>query len=417
MSEAPLLFLGDSCIGTDPDHAATLATVVELASGLIDRHDVSAAIFLGDQVMGYCGRDELRSQWSAFHAGAMRRLSEKLQTLRHIASNHVWYDEQSAHEYQAQLGPPEWAETIADIQFVAINTARIDRHGDAGIDCQNLENALSRLDPGKPIIVVGHHPIWPVNGYDRAPQWVAPADEGEEAWRIMRKHDVRLYVCSHIIAFDVQLKEGLAQICTGGAGTKYGPQSAMPGQVEGPHLVLASGLGSHRMVIERIGVAPTMREVWQLTREADGWRHADLRRVDLSADMMVPPNATGYGFIINRTSGDEGSLEITAHEEGPAICAIEYADNRIIVNMTLAPGEDPRQWTAKSAGNWSSAQVDVVAATGPGGVLLRLDNGPQSSMTSAAARGLEQVRSVTGIVHRGSGSARAAFLVPGTSTI
>ncbi|UWU19469.1 hypothetical protein N2599_37140 (plasmid) [Rhizobium sullae] len=412
MSQAPILFFGDSCIGTDPDHAATLAEIVELALGLVDYHNISAAIFLGDQIMGYCGREELRSQWAVFHSGPMRRLSEKVRTL-HIASNHVWYDEHSALEYEEQNGYPEWLEAIAGIQFVAINTARIDRRGDAGIDCRSLESALSRLDPGKPIVVVGHHPIWPINGYDRAPQWIVPADEGQKAWRIMQENNVRLYACSHIIAFDVQLKGGLAQVCTGGAGTKYGAQAAMPGQVEGPHLVLASGLGSDRMCIERIGVAPTEREVWRLTREADGWRYSDFRRVDLSVDML-PPDARGYGFDISRVYGDEGSIEIFAHDEGPAICAIDYSDNRIVLNLTPSPGEDSRQWTAKPAGNWSSAQIEVVAGAGPGGVLLRIDSEPQSSMKTVAARGLEQVRRVTGTVQTGSGNTRAAFLVPGS---
>ncbi|AGS25227.1 metallophosphoesterase family protein [Rhizobium etli] len=412
MSEASILFLGDSCIGTDPAHAATLAEIVELAMGLVDSHNIGAAIFLGDQIMGYCGRVELRAQWSGFHSGPMRRLSEKVQTLRHIASNHVWYDEQSALEYEEQNGHPEWLQTIAGIQFVAINTARIDRGGDAGIDCQSLENALSRLDRGKPIIVVGHHPIWPINGYDRAPQWVVPADEGEKAWRIMQENNVRLYVCSHIIAFDVQLKRGLAQVCTGGAGTKYGAHSAMPGQAEAPHLVLASGLGSTRMRIERIGMAPAVREVWALTREVNGWRYSNFGQVDLCLDLL-PSDATGYGFSISRAYGGEGSIEIYAHEEGPAICTIEYSDARIVLNLTPSPGEDARQWTAKPTSNWSFAQIEIIAGAGPGGVLLRFDSEPQSSMKTVAARGLEEVRRVTGIVKAGSGNTRAAFLVPG----
>src|SRR5215475_6000394 len=53
----------------------------------------------------------------------------------------------------------------------------------------------------------------------------------------MRRFGVQAYLCSHIIAFDFQIRDGIVQLCTGGAGTAYGPGGAMPGETEYLHFV------------------------------------------------------------------------------------------------------------------------------------------------------------------------------------
>src|SRR5690606_3324303 len=118
---------------------------------------------------------------------------------------------------------------------------------------------------------LGHHPIWPVNGYTTPQQWVVPPSQGGEAWDIMREHRVRLYACSHIIAFDVQLHDGVAQMCSGGAGTEYGPNAAMPGQAEDPHFVLIGGLSGNLIEINRMGCGDQPPESWRLIRQGVGW--------------------------------------------------------------------------------------------------------------------------------------------------
>src|ERR1019366_3088061 len=44
----------------------------------------------------------------------------------------------------------------------------------------------------------------------------------------------------HVIAFDVQVHDGVLQITTGGAGTVFGPGGFMPGQTEYLHVVQAA---------------------------------------------------------------------------------------------------------------------------------------------------------------------------------
>lgn len=63
-------------------------------------------------------------------------------------------------------------------------------------------------------------------------------DEAEAFWSVLVRHRVLAYLCSHIIAFDAQVHQGIPQICSGGAGTNYGPGGFM-GEGEYHHFVQA----------------------------------------------------------------------------------------------------------------------------------------------------------------------------------
>src|SRR5262249_31140051 len=62
-------------------------------------------------------------------------------------------------------------------------------------------------------------------------------EQGEAFWSVLVRHGVAAYLCSHIIAFDVQVHQDVLQITTGGAGTEAGPGGFMPGATEYLHLV------------------------------------------------------------------------------------------------------------------------------------------------------------------------------------
>src|SRR6476619_2131022 len=68
-------------------------------------------------------------------------------------------------------------------------------------------------------------------------RWHILPDNGRAFWDVLKRHDVLAYVCSHIIAYDVQVHHGVLQVCTAGAGTNWGPDGAMPGATEYLHLL------------------------------------------------------------------------------------------------------------------------------------------------------------------------------------
>ena len=86
-------------------------------------------------------------------------------------------------------------------------------------------------------------------------------DNGRRFWDILVEHQVLAYLCSHILAFDVQVQRGVLQICTAGAGTAH----RMPEAVEYLHIAQAAldDQGLRFQVLDREG---RLREwlAWEL---------------------------------------------------------------------------------------------------------------------------------------------------------
>ena len=80
-------------------------------------------------------------------------------------------------------------------------------------------------------------------------RWHILPDNTRAFWDVLERHNVLAYVCSHIIAYDVQVHRGVLQVCTAGAGTNWGPDGSMPGATEYLHLLQgtldAGGLRYH----------------------------------------------------------------------------------------------------------------------------------------------------------------------------
>ncbi len=78
-------------------------------------------------------------------------------------------------------------------------------------------------------LVAGHYPVFRINGYTGMS---IPHEAWEPFWATLRQHRVDAYLASHVLAFDVQIRDGILQICSGGAGP-----DVMPAATEGTHAV------------------------------------------------------------------------------------------------------------------------------------------------------------------------------------
>ena len=63
-----------------------------------------------------------------------------------------------------------------------------------------------------------------------------PRSTARRFWEILVRHGVLAYVCSHILAFDLQVHDGVLQILTAGAGTAH----RMPEDIEYLHCIQAA---------------------------------------------------------------------------------------------------------------------------------------------------------------------------------
>ena len=133
-----------------------------------------------------------------------------------------------------------------------------------------LETVLKEHESARYKLVLGHHPIFPINGFSGAYQRELGSEYSRPFWDILVNAGVLAYLCSHILAFDVQAHRGVLQICTAGAGTAH----RMPEEVEYLHCVQAAldEKGLRCQVLDAAGVVRERVE-WPLPIDAPfEWR-------------------------------------------------------------------------------------------------------------------------------------------------
>jgi hypothetical protein len=226
-------------------------------------------LFLGDHISGLVSdADELRKQWRYWLDTEMKWADPAI-PIYHSTSNHNTFDDVSRRVWRevfpniprngrpGQEGMSFWVRH-GDLLIVMADTTRkamghLDAEEIAWVDAVLQEHNDARYR-----FVAGHYPMFGVNGYDDRPLWCVPKKEAGDFWDVLVRHGVLAYLCSHIIAFDIQEQHGVLQVCTGGAGTNYGPGGFM-GDGEYHHFVRAT-LNEHAFILEVIDSDGFVRE-------------------------------------------------------------------------------------------------------------------------------------------------------------
>jgi hypothetical protein len=408
-----LILLGDSCSGV-PHHLHE-QNFRALREALLRRRPHSRTLcYLGDHVSGYVADErELRLQWRHFIDREFSDFVSAFNRIFHIPGNHDVYSAASLSLYD-QVLPQRHANVVArkglnyavrdgSALLVFLNTANPANHGHAMLDVAWLEQALAKGRDATIKLVFGHHPILPVNGYDLHPDWRIAPEDGDRAWAMMRVAGVKAYICSHIIAFDFRVRDGLAQLCTGGAGTEYGPGGAMPGDVEYRHFVEFDASATHigYRVIDELGRC----------RERCTWPPSLLQPVEADVPLVpgspisvralsvAAPDAAfrlAWSFRFARPLESPSALIVGRSHEGatPSFLIDFRADGEpLAVHVTPHPNRKEHSWVVPHTPYRQPLVVEVAALSGagPGGIMARLEGGDWTSMTSASACGIEGI--------------------------
>jgi len=404
----------DSCSGVaGAAHEATFGAVNAVVARL--RPQPEFICFPGDEIRGLTADDEaLRRQWRYWFEQEMAWLDRSAIPLYHTTGNHTAYDAASEAVFREVLahlprnGPPG-QEGLAyfvrrnDLLLVFVNTTWSGLGGEGRVETAWLDQTLADHAAARYKLVLGHHPVHPVNGFSGPYQREIAPQDGRAFWQVLVRHRVLAYLCSHILAFDVQVHEGVLQILTAGAGTAH----RMPEEIEYLHCVQAAldADGLRYQVLDTSGqiqewlawpLALPPSTTWMPLAGGDhvapafGDRGEDApqaRLVVWRLDGICPPARSGGAQTL-----------LCGWNPGPALAplwiGLQGSEHRLCILLSPAPGRSPHLWLGPvlPPGKPFEVQIAIHTGMGPGGLLWRWDDAaPWSSLRAASPWGAEQL--------------------------
>ena len=405
---------GDACAGVPGGrHEETFARVNSVVRRFAPAPEF--IVFPGDEIIGLT-RDEatLRAQWRHWFEVEMAWLDRSRIPLFHTTANHTTYDPMSERVFAevmahlprngapGQEGLSYWVRR-GDLLMVFVHTLCGALGGEGHVETEWLDATLADHADARFKLVVGHHPVFPVNGFEGPFQREIGPPHAETFWAVLVRHGVLAYLCSHILAFDVQVHDGVLQVTTAGAGTAH----RMPEGVEYLHAVQAAldADGFRLRVVDDAGVVRealswpprlTPVEEWGPMRTgpvgparlAEGPLDSSLRVWRMSG-RAAERGAAAQTLV--EGSGDDDAVP-------PLWIGLAGPDQRLVVVLGSAPGRSPHTWLgpALAAGAPFDIQLALHGAMGPGGLLWRWNEAsPWSSLRGASAQGVERSAAVT----------------------
>jgi len=401
---------GDSCSGVPGGrHEAGFAQVTHVVSCLRPRPEF--ILFPGDELIGLTAdMAELRRQWAYWRAVEMAWAGREGIPVFHTTGNHTAYDNHSESVFREVLahvprnGPPgqeglAYSVHHGDLLLACVNTTWSGLGGEGRVETAWLDRTLASADV-RWKIVAGHQPAFPVNGFGGSYQRELAADNAEEFWAVLVKHGVLAYVCSHILAFDIQVHQGVLQLLSAGAGTT----ERMPAGVEYLHCVQAAlddkglryqVLDATGTIRERLSWPPRLPVSVTWAPLGTGTAPAECRSGDGEELEMICFRFTGIA------PGPEGRAPQTLlHAWSPGPClgplwiGLQGAENRLCVVLSDAPEHSPHLWHGPvfESGEPFDFQLALHTSMGPGGILWRRDDdAPWSSLRAASPWGAERL--------------------------
>lgn len=365
--------------------------------------------FPGDEIRGLTlDTDTLRSQWKYWLQNEMAWLDKSI-PLYHTTGNHTAYDTMSQGIFREMLphlpqnGPDgqvglSYYVHSSNTLLIFVNTLNAELGGEGIVETEWLDKVLSKHRDAAHKLVFGHHPVFPVNGFSGSYQRQLGTENGRLFWNVLLKHGVKAYFCSHMLAFDVQVHQGILQILTAGAGTA----PLMPEDCEYHHLVQAA--------VDDAGLRYQVLDCEGEIREWLSWPPelpalVSWRKVAVQGQAVGYPEQISPPFIVWRFTGT-ASAELdgraqtllscwdTATELPPVWIGCRGQEPAIAVLLRHAPGRSPHLWLGPrlTPGEAFDLQIALHPGMGPGGVLWRSHDDPRwTSMTAASPWGPERL--------------------------
>jgi hypothetical protein len=403
---------GDSCSGVPGGpHEGTLAAVNAVVARLSPGPQFLC--FLGDEIRGLTvDRRMLRRQWRHWLEQEMGWVDRQRTPLYHTTGNHTTYDAPSEAVFREMLpdlprNGPAGQEGLSyvirrnDLVLLFVNTVWSGLGGEGRVETEWLDKTLAKHVDARYKLVVGHHPAYPANGFSGIYQRELESENAQRFWKVLVDQGVIAYICSHILAFDVQVHGGVLQITTAGAGTA----PLMPEGAEYHHCVQAA-LDADGLRYQVLDTAGHVRE-WlnwplRLPPVAD-WRsvaegHSPTAWISSGGDTQAMLIAWHFAGARSAETSGEAQTLLCGWDPGPSLAPLWIGllgeEQRLAVLLSPAPGRSPHLWHGPTlpAGKPLNFHVAIHTGMGPGGVLWRWDDGAAwSSLRAASPWGAERL--------------------------
>jgi len=403
----------DACSGVPgAPHEATFAATNATVARLRPRPEFIC--FPGDEIQGLLADDAaLRAQWRYWLDQELSWLDPAIPRY-HTTGNHTTYDAASEAIFREALpglprnGPPG-QEGLAywirrgDLLLVAVNTLWSGGGGEGRVETAWLDRTLAAHADAHHKLVIGHHPIFSINGFAGAFQREVAPDDGAAFWRVLVRHGVAAYLCSHMLAFDVQAHDGVLQIMSAGAGTAH----LMPPETEYLHCVQVA-LDAAGLRYQTLDTDGAIREwlSWPLPEPRPMMWQALAAGTTTAPALPTPdPAHPGAQFVGWRFAGSAAPTGTGAAQtllagwnDGPGLATLWIgllgSEGRLGVLLSPQAGRSPHLWHGPTLEPGAPFAIEVAFHTGmgPGGILWRRDErAPWSSLTAASSWGAERI--------------------------
>jgi hypothetical protein len=392
----------DSCSGIPgARHEQTFAAVNAVVRRLAPSPEFS--LFTGDEIAGLSGNpEELQAQWRYWLEQEMGWLDRQAIPLWHTTGNHTTYDSMSEAVFRQVLrhlprnGPPGqeglsyWVRQ-GDLLLVFVHTLWSGLGGEGHVETGWLREVLRQHGDVRHKLVLGHHPVHAVNGFSGAYQREIGPEHAAAFWNTLVEERVLAYLCSHILAFDVQVNRGVLQICSAGAGTAH----RMPKGIEYLHCIQAA--------LDAEGLRYQVLDTEGRVRERLIWPPAHPPGVQWhllphgTCDALVTGAPRLDRIVLLRFTGMAASMGtstaqtlLSAFEPGalaPLWIGLRGPEQRFTVIMGPEARRSPHYWLGPPVCADAAFDIGLLIHTGmgPGGIMFRLGADDRWSSLSAAS--------------------------------
>ena len=403
------VFYGDCCSGiAGAPHEKTFASVNVVVRRLEPLPQF--VLFLGDEIAGLTpDANELRAQWRHWLEREMGWLDRRVIPLWQTTSNHATYDTMSEAVFREMLGHlprngPVGQEGLSywtrrdDLLLVFVHTLWTGLGGEGHVETAWLRDVLRLNADARYKLVLGHHPVHPVNGFAGAYQRDIGPEHAARLWDVLVEEGVLAYLCGHILAFDAQVHRGVLQICTAGAGTAH----RMPDGVEYLHCVQAA-LDGDGLRYQVLDVEGRVRErlSWPLAvPPATAWRALPAGQSE--AALVGGPfddRVVAFRFTGRAPPSQEGTAQTFLCADQPGLqpslwIGLRGPGQRLAVIVGPEPRRSPHYWHGPTVEAGTTFDITLLIHTGmgPGGILWSLGgNEYWSSLEAASPWGAERL--------------------------